>query len=126
MDKLQDLEKWKHKNPLWYLVLKYPEKPWNWHGISWNPTITMDIISANPLKPWDWDAVSQNQNITLEFIEANLDKINFTNLSENKFTFIRKKYQQKQCKLVLFTLRNFLPQHVQNKIAMEYLYQKIK
>jgi len=43
-------------------------------------------------------------------------------LSNNKFTFIRKKYQQKQCKLVLFTLRNFLPQQLQKTIAMEYLY----
>jgi len=174
MNKLQELEKWKHKNRLWYLILKYPkewdwdlisksptitcdiiqanpEKPWNWYAISRNPNITWDFIQANPEKPWDWNEISRhpnitwdiilsnlekpwvwayillNPNITVELIEAYLNKINyFPLLSDNKLTFIRKKYQQKQCKLVLFTLRDFLPQQLQKTIAMEYLYQKIK
>ena len=74
MDKLQDLEKWKHKNPLWYLILKYHGKPWDWYWISCNPNITWNIIQANPTKPWNWYGISRNPNITLEFIEANLDK----------------------------------------------------
>ena len=31
-------------NILMYLLEKYPEKPWNWTSISWNPNITMEII----------------------------------------------------------------------------------
>jgi len=264
---MNDLEKWKHKNPLWYLILKYPEKlwdwrtisenpnitwdiiqenqtkPWNWDWISCNPNITWDIIQENPTKPWDWGlisrnpnitwdiiqsnptkpwnwdwisrnpnitwdiiqanptkpwnwrcismnpnitgismnpnitgtwdnikayndmgwdeitwnltisqefpdewinndpvvtklrklrklrkwyAISENPNITLKFIEANSDKIRFRNLSKNKFTFVRKKNQQKQFKLVLFTLQNFLPQQLQRTIVMDYFYQEIK
>jgi len=116
----------RHPTITWDIIQQNPGKPWNWNAISYNPTITWDIIQANPEKPWYWDGISRHPNITLELIEANLNKINFQNLSENKFTFIRKKYQRKQLKLVLFVLRDFLPQHVQNKIAMEYLYQKIK
>jgi len=52
-----ELNKWKLVNPLWYLILKYPEKPWNWRLISKNPIITWDIIRTNPKKPW-------NPNIT--------------------------------------------------------------
>ena len=51
-----------------------PDKPWNWHWISGNPNITMDIIKANPLLPWDWDSISSNPNITMEMIKENPDK----------------------------------------------------
>ena len=26
-------------NPLWYLIEKYPNKPWDWDGISRNPLV---------------------------------------------------------------------------------------
>ena len=51
-----------------------PEKPWDWHYISYNQNITWDIIEANPEKPWDWECISRNQNITWDFIEANPEK----------------------------------------------------
>ena len=123
---MDDLEKWKHKNPLWYLILKYPKRNWNWQIISYNPNITWDIIQANPEKSWDWQRISKNPNITVKLIEANLNKINFASLSKNKFTFMRKQNQQKQFKLVLFTLQNFLPQQLQRTIVMDYFYQEIK
>ena len=68
-----------------YLVNKYPDKPWNWPNISCNKNITMADILENADKPWDWNSISRNPNITIDFIENNIDKINFANLSYNKF-----------------------------------------
>ncbi len=48
------------------LVEKYPEKPWNWDGISYNPNITMEFIEKYLNKPWDWEEISANANITLD------------------------------------------------------------
>ena len=48
-------------NILLYLLEKYPEKPWNWVYISWNPNITMEFIEKHPEKPWDWVDISQNK-----------------------------------------------------------------
>ena len=42
------------KNILEYLIEKYPDKPWDWYYISWNPNITMDFIEKYPDKPWNW------------------------------------------------------------------------
>jgi hypothetical protein len=43
-------------------VLAYPDKPWDWDGLSVNPNITFDHVLAYPDKPWDWDGLSENQN----------------------------------------------------------------
>jgi hypothetical protein len=80
-------------NPLWYLIEKYPNKPWDWCNISSNPNITMDIVESNPDKPWDWFYLSDNSNITIKFIKDNIDKINWLRLSQNKFTHENKKAQ---------------------------------
>ena len=75
---MDNVEKRKHKNPLWYLILKYPTKKWNWKAISCNPNITWDIIQANPGKPWDWECLSLHPNITMDIIQENrLAKIDF-------------------------------------------------
>ena len=61
-----------------------------------NPNITMDIIEKYPDKPWNWSyfGVSDNPNITIDIIENNINKINFSGLSNNKF-----KYQNKLNKI---------------------------
>ena len=48
---------------------KNKDKPWNWHWVSENSNITMDIISENMDKPWDWRGISWN--------DMNLDKMKF-------------------------------------------------
>ena len=53
---------------------KYPDKLWNWYGISSNPNITMEFIDKYPDKPWDWEWISMNPNITMEIIDNNPDK----------------------------------------------------
>src|SRR5208283_3501814 len=58
------------KNPLIYLLEKYPDKPWNWHGVSQNPNITPEYIETHPELPWRWHSISYNPNITPEFIES--------------------------------------------------------
>ena len=66
------------------------DKDWDWVGISQNPNLTMEFInsrseSANPDKPWNWMYISSNPNITMDFIERNINKIDWINLSRNKF-----------------------------------------
>jgi len=48
-------------NHLLILLKKYPNKPWNWYGLSCNPNITWEIVQNNPNKPWSWDGLSFNQ-----------------------------------------------------------------
>jgi hypothetical protein len=72
------------------IALLYPNKPWDWQYISENPNLTMEIIEKYPNKPWDWYLISYNSNITMDFIEKNQDKINFHNLSNNRFNYIHK------------------------------------
>ena len=42
------------------IVEKYPDKPWDWIGLSYNPNITMEIVEKYPDKPWNWIGVSRN------------------------------------------------------------------
>ena len=89
-------------NPLLYLLEKYPEKHWNWGGISSNP------------------------NITMEFIEKNINKIRFGSLSSNKFTYQNKLNRLKQQRQSLWLLENIntvkrLPKMVNRHIVRAYL-----
>ena len=89
-----------------YLLEKYPDKPWDWSGLSCNKNITMSDVLNNPDKPWDWSRLSRNKNITMkdvlnnpdkpwdwsrlsnitiEFIEKNINNIDFIELSSNTF-----------------------------------------
>ncbi len=61
-------------NWLLYFLLKYPNKDWDWFGISSNPNITWEIIQRYPGLSWKWSELSRNPNITWEIIQANLDK----------------------------------------------------
>ena len=53
-------------NDLLILLYLFPDKPWNWNGLSANPNITWEIVQENPDKPWDWSWLSENPNITWE------------------------------------------------------------
>ena len=61
-------------NHLQTLLLKYPNKLWDWDWISSNPNITLEFIEKYPDKPWHWICISGNPNITMEFIEKYPDK----------------------------------------------------
>ena len=111
------------------IIEKYPNKPWNWNWISWNPNLTMEIIEKYPNKPWNWyyismnpnitidiiekypekpwNGISWNQNITIDFIEKHLNKIDFSNLSKNKFTFENTRMKKKEGYLLLEKERSF-------------------
>ena len=92
-----------------YLLKKYPDKLWDWSGLSYNSNITMKDVLNNPDKPWD--CLLLNKNITIEFIEKNIDKINFSKLSSN--TFIDKE--------PFLELLNKFIIHKLNLIIIEYL-----
>ena len=67
----------------------------------------MEFIEKYPDKPWDWRLISANPNITMEFIEKYPDKINFTSLSQNKFTFENIRIKKKEGYMLLEKERNF-------------------
>ena len=37
-----------------------PIKPWDWHRISQNPDITLEVVMSHPDKPWNWLFMSKN------------------------------------------------------------------
>jgi len=55
------------------LVLKY-QVPWDYRALSCNSNITWSIVKANPQIPWNYRWMSNNPNITWEIVKANLDK----------------------------------------------------
>ena len=67
------------------LILKYPNKDWNWEGISKNPNISIEFIETYTDKPWCWKyGVSDNPNLTMDFIEKFIDKQwDWVEISEN-------------------------------------------
>ena len=73
-------------NHLATLLKLFPNKPWDWYGLSANPNVTWAIVEANLDKPWDWDWLSANPNVTWAIVKANPDKPwNWDELSGNKF-----------------------------------------
>jgi hypothetical protein len=53
----------------------HPEKDWNWFDISSSMDIQViesDLERSNPL-PWDWTGISMNPTITIEFVKKYLD-----------------------------------------------------
>jgi hypothetical protein len=40
-------------------VLDHPDKPWDWCGLSCNPSITMQDVLEYPDKLWDWNFLSR-------------------------------------------------------------------
>ena len=57
-----------YTNHLWKLIELYPDKPWDWRGISSNPNITWEIIQASLDasrgildKYWNWECMSFNK-----------------------------------------------------------------
>ena len=52
------------------IIEKYPNKPWNWYYISWNPNITMEIIEKYPDKPWNWPIYLQIQILLWKLLKS--------------------------------------------------------
>ena len=52
-----------NENDLIKLLDLYPDKPWDWDGLSSNPNITWEFVQANPNKPWEWVYLHFNSNI---------------------------------------------------------------
>jgi hypothetical protein len=63
----------KHANPLWSLILRHPDKPWNWSSVSMSPWTTFEIVSKYPRFPWQWQALMTHlvfpENFLSEAIE---------------------------------------------------------
>ena len=85
---------------------KYPDKPWNWKWISSNPNITMDIIDKYPDKPWSWYSISRNPNIIMNIIEQYSDKPwNWYSISYNPFNYEKELFIEKRMKEYLMCYR---------------------
>ena len=53
---------------------RFTDISWNFDDLSANPSITWDIVQANPNLPWSFEGLSQNPIITGDIVQANLDK----------------------------------------------------
>lgn len=42
-----------------WLILKYPDKPWNWFSLSRNSKVDIDTITLLPNKPWNWVSLTE-------------------------------------------------------------------
>ena len=96
-------------NTLQQLILKFPDKPWNWWELSRNPNITMKFVLDNINKPWNWQWLSQNKflldPILMKLKEKQKQKIK--NIFKNRSTLIRN---------TKYTLVKFLVNHTINNI----------
>ncbi len=52
-----------------YLLLKYPNKPWNWKRLSQNPAISFEFIKTHLDKPWHYNYFCRHPQVPLGFIE---------------------------------------------------------
>src|SRR6476620_4828583 len=99
----------KPENDVWKLIKKFPDKPWNWYGISTN--ITMDIINANLDLPWDWCGISRNENITMDIIKDNIDlPWNWSEISKNHFNYQKKlqEYENQAARIIQHQVKHWL------------------
>ena len=84
----------------WEIIQANPEYPWEWEGISRNPSITWEIIQANPGSHWNWRYISRNPNVTWDIIKAHPDKpwdmdaVSFNFMS--KHPYLIKKQKEKE------------------------------
>lgn len=53
------------------IILKYPEKKWNWLKVSRNHAVTLEFVKSHENLTWNWRGISQNKNITIEDILNN-------------------------------------------------------
>ena len=56
------------------LLELYPDKDWDWYGLSYNTNITWEIVQNNQYKYWNWIILSQNTIITWKIFKNNIDK----------------------------------------------------
>jgi hypothetical protein len=58
------------------IIKSFPKllKTWDWYEISAHKNMTWEIICENSNLPWNWSSVSANPNVTWEIIKANPDK----------------------------------------------------
>jgi len=88
------------------MIEKYPDKPWNWHYISENLNITMEIIEKYPDKSWKWQSTSCNPNITIDMIEKYPDKpLDWHYISRNRFTKEKELFYQKYYRIYMATFK---------------------
>ena len=95
------------ENTIIKLLDKYPDKPWNWGRLSYNPNITINIIDRYPDKPWYWggsvfgNGLSKNPNITTSILDKFSDKPwewSYYGLSSNEFNYEKRIKFEKQNK----------------------------
>jgi hypothetical protein len=76
--KMIESQEYQPQTPLEYLLMKYPEKSWNWgrYCLSKNSAITPGIVEYFKEKPWDYrsDGLSSNSSITEQFILKHCDQ----------------------------------------------------
>jgi hypothetical protein len=75
-------------NHLHALLHLYPNIPWDWSGLSYNPNITMQFVLDHQDKPWDWWGLSRNPNISINDVLDYPDKSwNWRGLSKSQHNY---------------------------------------
>jgi len=85
-----------HKNILVQLIEKYPDKPWNWSSLSYNPNITLEIVEKYPDKLWNWYYVCRSPGINFDIVDKYPPyKLDWDRLSQNPVRVLRIKSESK-------------------------------
>jgi hypothetical protein len=59
----------KHSNPLWSLILEFPNGSWDWHDICENPWTTLNVIQKYSRRELKWNVLANHLHFTNEFLE---------------------------------------------------------
>ena len=43
------------------IIDNFPENPWDWYGIYYNPNLTIEFIEKHPVNPRVWRDISNNK-----------------------------------------------------------------
>lgn len=79
-------------NHLQTLVMRYPFMNWEWHELSYNPSITMEFIKDHiDDYNWNWMYVSENPNLTIQFILDHIQYVNNKNIILDWYSISRNK-----------------------------------
>ena len=101
------------------IVEANPDKPWSWERLSLNPSITWEIVEANPDKPWSWYWLSQHPSITCEIVEANPDKPwDWRVLSRNKYTKEKEEFEKR------VSHQKFIQENILEELVKAYMHPK--
>jgi hypothetical protein len=88
------------------MIERYPDKPWYWVGISYNPNLIMEMIERYQDKPGNWGGISYNPNLTMEMIEKYPDNSwRWDRISSNGMNYDARYLAEAKCQLAALRIQ---------------------